>query len=1229
MGQSASFEKAFTRLGNSIQASQVLKWRAAMIELSSINRYQYMKGEKVMLAKNIVKDVCLLLNSETNRKLEGMRLQLKTLLSLLSCSQSSAPHIVGLWGMAGIGKTTISRKIFRRQAESHDVCYFLPDFHLQSQTKGLSHLREEFFSKIFGEEKAFIDACDSKLSFTRSRFLDKRVLIVVDGVRNARDAEVLVGGFGWFSGGHQIILTSRNRQVLVQCNAKEIYEIQKLSEPESLRLCCQFATEQNWNGNMSLVSELVNYASGIPLALRVLGSSVQKQCINDEKQHLRRLRQHPPIEIQDAFRRSFDGLDENERNTFLDLACFFRGENKDHVVNILDGCGFLTDLGIYGLIDESLISLVDNMIEMPNIFQDTGRFVVFQENNEAGKRSRLWDSTDIVDVLTNNIGTEAVEGIFLDASDLTFELNPTVFERMYRLRLLKIHCPTSENHCKVCLPQGLHSLPDELRLLHWKRYPLGSLPRNFNPKNLVELNMPYSNLTKLWKGTKNLEKLKRLILSHSRQLTKFPRLSKAMNLEHIDLEGCTSLVKVNSSILHHHKLTFLSLKDCSHLRFMPTTAHLESLEVLNLSGCSELEDLEDFSPNLKELYLAGTAITEMPSSIGDLTRLVTLDLEDCKRLLHLPPGISNLKAMMILNLCGCSNMKSLPNLDALFLRDSQRRNRKITMEEYVPSSIRESRDAVEDFLRAFEYPSSNGITQANWPYVTISFLPSSILHSLASRLYCLVTLSLCNACLMNIPEELCWLPSVKALDLGGNSFSQIPENIKELRKLHSLRLRHCKNLRSLPELPRSLEILNAHGCVSLKSFPSSFKQFPRNCTFSNCFALSPEVVRKYMRKMAEGNRQEHSNTPAFSICIPASVGHRSLVNCQAGSSVRIELAPGKIKTVSSFALSVVVEFSDNYNNAAGFGIKCIIICRKTGTDLSPRLERTFQFWAPKEVPTVQKEHMFLFGFVTMNTAEEDDHDALVDIFRFEFFPVNAENNLLDDSCTLKRCGVYLVTAATCDTTLGAKRSASCMDPVEHMASPHKRCRLKIVIETVILSLRKRKREKSVFTVQNRAKVHLGPVPARLEHDQNYRDLEQNEEKELGAPHQSSSSLSDSLTSIRKPTQSAAQLHQVSRARSLEKKRTYEFGDNEFGVSVLSPKTRKPRRSYSDGSIKPSQSYNDGYIHDAAIRIQTDFRGYKCRKQHLITKQGIVLIQARWRGYQVRKNYRNLVLSMGI
>lgn len=398
-----------------------------------------------------------------------------------------------------------------------------------------------------------------------------------------------------------------------------------------------------------------------------------------------------------------------------------------------------------------------------------------------------------------------------------------------------------------------------------------------------------------------------------------------------------------------------------------------------------------------------------------------------------------------------------------------------------------SRDAVGDFLRVFDYPSSNQITHANWPWVTISFLPSSILHSLASRLYCLVFLSLYNACLMDIPGELCRLASLKALDLGGNSFRQIPENIKELRKLHSLRLCDCRNLTSLPELPRSLEILNAHGCVSLKSFPSSYGQFPRRYTFSNCFALSAEAVRNYMGKalnsvevMTKGHHQvssisisiclclfilffylslhalsdalvtyikasleqEHSNVPGSSICIPASTGHNSSVDFQAGSSVAIELTPGILKT--GFALSVVVEFWENYRNVSGFGIWCI--CRKTRTDLSRRLNKIFHCWAPKEAPTVRKDHMFVFGFGKRDLAEGIFHDFLADSITFEFYPVDWQNQLLVDSCKVKNCGVAFVIATTCETALSAKRPSSVNQVVlsneKHMEPQYKRCRLK-------------------------------------------------------------------------------------------------------------------------------------------------------------------------------------------
>ncbi|CAH8278235.1 unnamed protein product, partial [Arabidopsis lyrata] len=825
----------------------------------------------------------------------------------------------------------------------------------------------------------------------------------LETLRHANDWDL---GYAWH----------RNRQVLVQCKVNGLYEMQKLSEYESSET---FSLSLPGRYDSMLNSELVRYASGIPLVLGVLGSFATNQCKFSEKEQLQMLRQNPPTEILEAFRRSFDGLNDNEKNMFLDLACFFRGENRNHVIQILDGCGYFTDLGIYGLIDESLIDPLENKIEMSNVFQDMGRFVVCEESKEPGKRSRLWDANEIANVLTSNSGTEAVEGIFLDMSDLTSTATP------------------------------LGKLPSEI-----------VAPRSFNPKNLVELNMPNSKMEKLWKGTKNLEKLKKIILSHSRQLIKIPRLSKALNLEHIDLEGCTSLVKVSSSIHHLDKLVFLNLKDCSRLRTLPVMIHLESLEVLNLSGCSDLKEIQDFSPNLKELYLAGTAIRELPSSIEKLTRLVTLDLDNCNQLQKLPQGMSNLKAMVTLKLSGCSNLKSLPNLDAIYLRGTQHLNTEITME--VPkslvhhSSIHQSRldhcetldklipdlclknAAIQKSLAASVYRQIAGIRQENWQWSTIKLQPLSIFHFLASRLYALVSLCLSNACLVDLPKEICGLPSVNILDLGGNGFSKIPESIKLLPKLHSLRLRHCKNLKSLPELPQSLVLLNVHGCVSMKSVPWSFERL--QCTFSNCFNLSPEVIRRFLAKalgiVKNMNREKHQKlitVTAFSICAPASVGLKSSTDVlaseglkssmQNGSFVVIHLTSSLRKTFLGFAMSVVVSFRDNYYNAAGFSIRCTCI-RKMKNGLSHRLERVFQFWAPKEASKIKKDHIFVFyDTIIPSYAREGNnvYNIFDELVGFEFYPVNNQNEVLADSCEVKNCGVYVVTDASVDTSLVKKR----------------------------------------------------------------------------------------------------------------------------------------------------------------------------------------------------------------
>ena len=67
-------------------------------------------------------------------------------------------------------------------------------------------------------------------------------------------------------------------------------------------------------------------------------------------------------------------------------------------------------------------------------------------------------------------GTEVIEGIFLNTANLNVVVNPMAFENMYNLRLLKVYTSSSEPTQELHLPEGLSSLPYELKLLHWEHY---------------------------------------------------------------------------------------------------------------------------------------------------------------------------------------------------------------------------------------------------------------------------------------------------------------------------------------------------------------------------------------------------------------------------------------------------------------------------------------------------------------------------------------------------------------------------------------------------------------------------------------------------------------------------------------------------------------------------------------------------------------------------------------
>lgn len=125
-------------------------------------------------------------------------------------------------------------------------------------------------------------------------------------------------------------------------------------------------------------------------------------------------------------------------------------------------------------------------------------------------------------------------------------------------------------------------------------------------------------------------------------------------------------------------------------------------------------------------------------------------------------------------------------------------------------------------------------------------------------------------------------------------------------------------------------------------------------------------------------------------------------------------------------------------------------------------------------------------------------------------------------------------------------------------------------------------------------------------------------------------LKDSLSAVRNASLAAARIHQVYRVHSFQRKKLVEFDDDRCRISdehALPPISIKTSKLISAKTSKLGQ--HDTPVLAAAIKIQNKYRGWKGRKEFLITRQRIVKIQAHVRGHQVRKRYKNWVWTVGI
>lgn len=101
-----------------------------------------------------------------------------------------------------------------------------------------------------------------------------------------------------------------------------------------------------------------------------------------------------------------------------------------------------------------------------------------------------------------------MRGIFLDTCTETkgIPVDRDTFTKKFKpmhLRYLKIYDSLCPEKCRAGSPEGLDFPFEEIRYLHWENIELKELPSDFNPKNLIDLRLPYNKkIDRVWGAVK-------------------------------------------------------------------------------------------------------------------------------------------------------------------------------------------------------------------------------------------------------------------------------------------------------------------------------------------------------------------------------------------------------------------------------------------------------------------------------------------------------------------------------------------------------------------------------------------------------------------------------------------------------------------------------------------------------------------------------------------------------